>query len=659
MFRFTPLWRIVAPMAGWRDLLTKKSRVGDGGAVTTSFRPRKSPLQERRVKVNPERSIGGDGEAPAAERFRVMAVMVFLSLMFAGVGGRLAFVALMPPAEPRASIREMPKEALRRGNIYDRNGVLVAATLRVYSLYADPKRVLDPAEVAEKVPAVLKGVDPMHLLAQLTDPSRRFIWIKRRLTPDEAVRVNALGLPGLEFREEFVRVYPHKELASHLLGAVDVDNNGLAGVERSFDPVLRSGTDVHLALDVRLQERLRQRVMDAVTESGSKAGWGLVMYAPTREIVAMVSLPDFDPNHLGKASADARFNRVTLASYEMGSTFKLFTLAEGLDDGKITPQTLIDCRVPITIGKYTIKDYHAKKSILNAEEILRYSSNIGAAKIADLSGPEAQQAFMRKLGLLEPVNIGVAEVGPVRYPANWGRIQTFTIAFGHGIMVTPVHLVNAVAALADGFYKTPSVLLGGAPSDTVPPPRRVVQDKTLADIHTLMRDVVLNGSGRQSQLVGYDIGGKTGTAEKISGRGYAKDKNVVSFVGLLPTKNPQYVTLVMLDEPKKGYETGGKSTAPAVGAFYRDLTQVIGMAPDMDEVDAYRAMLARTKQKEDNPYAVYTLSDFRARRAAAAHRGVDSSPVGNGPESSGVSGSSGASGAEDDDTDGPPEEIHD
>lgn len=625
-------------------MLGKKSRRGDGGAVTTGFRPKKSIIQERRVKVNPSRGLRDGGEAPFVERFRVMAVMCALTLMFAGVGGRLAFVALMPPAEPQASIREMPKEALRRGNIYDRNGVLVAATLRVYSLYADPKRVIDPAEVANKVPTVLKDVDPVHLLSQLTDPTRRFVWIKRRLTPDEALKVNALGLPGLEFREEFVRVYPHRHLASHLLGAVDVDNNGLAGVERSFDSVLRRGEDIHLALDVRLQERLRKRISDAVAESGSKAGWGLVMYAPTREIVAMVSLPDFDPNHLGDASADARFNRVTLASYEMGSTFKLFTLAEGLDDGKITPQTLVDCREPIVIGKYTIKDYHAKKSVLNAEEILRYSSNIGAAKIADMSGPEAQQSFLRKLGLLEPVNVGVAEIGPVRYPANWGRIQTFTIAFGHGIMVTPVHLVNAVAALADGFYKTPSVLKGGAPEGSVPAPRRVVKERTLQDIHTLMRDVVLNGSGRSSQLVGYDIGGKTGTAEKISGRGYAKDKNIVSFVGLLPTKNPQYVTLIMLDEPKKGYETGGKSTAPAVGAFYRDLTQVVGIAPDMDEVDAFRAQLARNRQNVDNPYFVYILSDFRAKRAMAAHRAIDSAPVRE---------------FGDDDTDSGADEIHD
>jgi cell division protein FtsI (penicillin-binding protein 3) len=597
-----------------------KKQWGDGGGRDGGgpvFRPKKTPIQQRRVKVHAARGYTAPLEHEglgSGQHFRVVTTMFMLTLAFALVGGRLAYVALMPPAEPRPSIREMPAETLRRGNIYDRNGVLLAATLRVYSVYADPKRVLDPEEIVRRIPEALPGIDVIRLRLLLEDPTRRFIWIKRRLTPDEAQRVNALGLPGLEFREEFVRVYPHRELAGTLLGSVDVDNNGLAGVERSFDSELRAGRDVHLALDVRLQQMLRERISDAVSKSGSKAGWGLVMKAPTREIVALVSLPDFDPNQFGKATPDERFNRVTLGSYEMGSTFKLFTLAQALHEGKITPDTLIDCRTPIVIGKYTIKDYHAKKNVLTAEEVLRYSSNIGAAKIADMSGPEAQKDFMAKIGMLEPANIGVAEMGRVQYPANWGRIQTFTIAFGHGMSVTPVHMVNAVATLADGLVKPASVLLGGVSTTA---PRRVLDERTLADIHNLMRDVVLNGSGRSSQLVGYDVGGKTGTAEKISGRGYSHDKNLVSFVGVLPTKDPQYITLVMLDEPNKGYETGGKSAAPAVGAFYRDLTQLAGLKPDMDEVEAYRQLLTRTKRKADDPWAVYMLSDFRAKRGSA------------------------------------------
>lgn len=605
MSKFKKPWESVTGRGGGRD-------------DAPIFKPKRNPVQQRRVKTHAARgfmpSRSEAVESGVALHFRSVVVMFVLTLAFAGVGGRLAFVGLMPPAEPRASIREMPKETLRRGNIYDRNEVLLAATLKVYSLYADPKRVLDPQDVVRRLPSVLPDIDAAKLKAQLEDPSRRFIWIKRRLTPDEAQRVNALGLPGLEFREEFVRVYPHRSLASHILGAVDVDNTGLAGVERSFNKQLAAGEDVRLGLDVRLQEMLRSRLADMLVKSESKAAWGLVMKAPTREIVAMVSLPDFDPNHLGKAKPEQRFNHVTLGSYEMGSTFKLFTLAQGLVEKKITPDTMIDCRVPITIGRYTIKDYHAKKSILTANEVLRYSSNIGAAKIADMSGPAAQKEFMGKLGFLEPMNIGVAEVGNVRYPSNWGRVQSFTISFGHGMSVTPVHLVNAVATLADGYVKPASVLKGGVSSTN---PVRMIDDATLEQIHVLMRDVVLNGSGRSSAVVGYDIGGKTGTAEKISGRGYSKDKNLVSYVGVLPMKNPEYITLVMIDEPKKGFETGGKSAAPVVGQFYRDLTQLAGIEPAQEEITAYRAHLAKNKMKPDNPWQVYALSEFRARRGSA------------------------------------------
>lgn len=599
----------------WENLTKRGGSAREDAPI---FKPKRSTVQQRKVKTHAARGFMPSRseviENGAAQHFRTVVVMFALTLAFAGVGGRLAFVGLMPPAEPRASIREMPKETLRRGNIYDRNNVLMAATLKVYSLYADPKRILDPKDVVKRLPQALPDLNVARLQALLDDPTRRFIWIKRRLTPEEAQRVNALGLPGLEFREEFVRVYPHRSLASHILGAVDVDNNGLAGVERGFNEKLSAGEDVHLGLDVRLQEMLRQRLADMMVKSESRAAWGLVMKAPTREIVAMVSLPDFDPNHLGEAKPEQRFNHVTLGSYEMGSTFKLFTLAQGLVEGKITPDTLIDCRVPITIGRYTIKDYHAKKSILTANEVLRYSSNIGAAKIADMSGPAAQKEFMGKLGMLEPMNIGVSEVGNVRYPANWGRVQTFTISFGHGMSVTPVHLVNAVATLADGYVKPASVLLGGVSSTT---PTRMIDDPTLEKIHVLMRDVVINGSGRSSAVVGYDIGGKTGTAEKISGRGYSKEKNLVSYVGVLPMKNPEYITLVMLDEPKKGYETGGKSAAPVVGQFYRDLTQLAGIKPDMEEVNAYRALLEKTKRRADDAWSVYMLSDFRAKRGTA------------------------------------------
>ncbi len=614
------------------------------GAMPT-FTPRRTLVQARRIKVptslgfqavlpteNPRGPLG-IGEAGAL-LVRLNLLMLLILAAFTMVAGRLAFVALTPAMEPRPSLREMPREALRRGNIYDRNGILLAATLEVYSLSADPQKILDPEEVAEKLPDILPGLSPVNLLTQLTDPRRRFVWIKRRLTPEQAARVHALGLPGLELRSEFVRVYPHQQLAPHLLGAVDVDNNGLAGVERAFNTTLNRGEDLQLALDVRLQERLRQRVAEAMGVSEAKAAWGVVLKTrteaglPTREIVALVSLPDFDPNHFGQASADSRFNRVTQGSYEMGSTFKLFTVAQGLVNRTITPDTLIDARFPLQIGRFTIKDYRAKKAILTVEQVLRYSSNIGAAKIAEMGGASAQQDFLGKLGLLEPLYAGLAEVGQVRAPTNWGRVQTFTIAYGHGMSVTPLHMVGATATLADGLYMPPSVLKGGLPpSGERIVPRVVISDTQILDsIHRLMRDVVLNGSGRSSQLVGFDIGGKTGTAEKISaGGGYLRDKNLVSFVAAIPMKNPDYVTLIMVDEPVKGYETGGRIAAPAVGAFFRDLTQVVGLPPYMPEVVQFRQILQRVRRTESDPYTPSILTDMRTRNGMAA--GVRNDPV--------------------------------
>lgn len=574
----------------WFGKRGKKAMVGREAPQPFAFTRQSQLVQKRRVKVHhqqgyrvPEKKQHGVGI-----QVRAMVVVFCLCLMMGTMATRLAYVAVMPAVEPRVSIREMPKESLRRGDIYDRNGVLLATTLKTYSLYADPKRVLDVEEIARGVPKVLPEVKASRIRRLLADPSRRFVWLKRRLTPAEAQKVHELGLPGLGFREEFVRVYPLEKLASHVLGAVDIDSNGLAGVERSQNNLLRKGEDVQLAIDIRAQDILTESVADALKKSEAKSAWGVVMDAKSGEIVAMVSLPDYDPNHFGNYPDEARFNRAVLASYEMGSTFKIFTLAQGLAAGHITRDTPVDCREPIHIGRYTIKDYHAKGRVLTATEIIRYSSNIGAAKIADMGGPDEQKDFMRRLGMLQPLNVGVSEVGPVRYPDNWGRIQTFTISFGHGIMVTPMHLVAAVGALStDGYYRVPSVLKGGSGQ----PAHKVVEMSTVRDMRVLMRDVVTSGSGRNAAVLGYDVGGKTGTAEKATSHGYSSDKNVVSFVAAVPMDAPKYITLVMLDEPKHGYHTGGLAAAPAVGEFIQRMGLVAGMMPDMDTVEAQRKAL--------------------------------------------------------------------
>lgn len=590
------------------------------GPTGAPFAFKKSNVSQRhRVKVQHVRGFVQPASAPmgVGEQLRALTVVFGLSLLLGTMAVRLAYVAVMPPAEPRASIREMPKDPLRRGDIYDRNGVLLATTLKTYSLYADPKRILDVNEVARRLPTVLRDMRPERLREALADNNRRFVWLKRRMTPTEAQSIHALGLPGLAFREEYVRLYPMGRMAPHVLGGVDIDNNGLAGVERAHQETLKRGDNLHLAVDVRIQDMLDTSVKEAVDRSGAVAGWGAVMDARTGEILGLVSHPDYDPNHFGRAPDAARFNRAVLASYEMGSTFKIFTLAQGLAENKITPDTPIDCREPIRIGRFTIRDFHAKRSILTATEVLRYSSNIGAAKIADMSGPAAQKEFMDSLGMLRPMNIGVSEVGPVRYPTNWGRIQTFTIAFGHGMMVTPMHLVAGVGALStDGFYRKPSVLKGGDPHEA---PRPVLRPETVAQLRLLMRDTVVSGSGRSSQVLGYDIGGKTGTAEKISGGGYDRSKNVVSYVAALPIEDPRFIALVMLDEPKKGFETGGRSAAPAVGALFRRIGLVEGIKPDMKLVETAQMALERKNRRTQPvppPAAPEAVADLNEQGSA-------------------------------------------
>ena len=553
--------------------------------------PKSSPVQKRRVKVQHRHGFHGPSVVQnTGGQGRLLFVIFVLCLMFTGLAGRLMWLTLVPPVEPRASLRAMPAESLRRGNIYDRNGVMLATTLNVYSLYADPKRVLDADEVQRKLLAVLPDLNRKRLDSLLSQKHRRFVWIQRRLTPDQAQQIHDMGLPGLAFRQEQVRVYPQQHLVSHVLGGVNVDGKGIAGVEASYNSTLMRGEDVRLAVDVGLQEALRTSVSTAMQQSGSVAGWGVVMHAKTGDILALSSLPDYDPNHLGAYKAENRLNRATLGSYEMGSTFKLFTLAQGIADGHVTPDTLIDCREPISIAGFRIRDYHAKKSWLTATEILRYSSNIGAATIADMSGPQGQKRFYDRLGFLNEIDAGLPEVGPVRYPGHWGRVHTMTISYGHGMMVTPLHLVAAVGALVhDGYVRQPHVVLDTPRAA----PRKVIEARYVPQIRDLMRDVVQSGSGRNSQVLGLDIGGKTGTAEKVSASGgYSQDKNLVSFVAAVPLNDPEYVVLVMLDEPKKGFETGGRSAAPAVKNFLQQAAaRNLRLQPDYVQIAQARAKL--------------------------------------------------------------------
>ncbi|GHD54104.1 peptidoglycan glycosyltransferase [Thalassobaculum fulvum] len=481
-----------------------------------------------------------------------------------------------------ASVDPDAQLTVGRADIVDRDGLLLATSLRTPSLYADPKEVLDAEDAAFRLSTVLPEINPAETAAKLAS-DRRFVWLKRNLTPREQQEVNSLGIPGLHFQDEWKRIYPQGTLTAHAVGFTDVDDRGISGVERSFDDVLRGGRDpLRLSLDLRVQHIVREELLRQIATFSAIGGAGVVLDVDTGETIAMVSLPDFDPNVPGQMDPDTLFNRATLGVYEMGSTFKIFNTAMALDAGTATMRSGYDATHPIRIARFTINDDHAKARWLSVPEIFKYSSNIGSVKMALDVGTDGQRAFMAKLGMLRETAIELPERGRPMVPSPWRPINTMTIAFGHGLAVSPLHLVGGVAAIVNGGIRRPVTLLA---SDIPSPGQRVISEQTSHDMRRLMRLVVEDGTGRKADTPGYVVGGKTGTAEKAGGRGGYKQKSLISsFVAAFPMHDPRYVVLIMVDEPKGtketfGYATGGWVAAPAVSRIVARSAPLLGVAP--------------------------------------------------------------------------------
>jgi cell division protein FtsI (penicillin-binding protein 3) len=399
-----------------------------------------------------------------------------------------------------------------------------------------------------------------------------FVWIKRNIPPRQQEAVRQLGIPGLHFRDEPRRVYPNGRTAAHVLGYVNVDNHGLAGVERGAEDLIlerrNRGGVVELALDLRVQHALQDELSAAAATFKARAASGIVMDVNTGEVLALSSLPDFDPNEPGEAAKTALFNSVTLGVYEMGSTFKTFTTAMALDAQKVTFASQFDATNPITMGRFTIADYHPENRLLTVPEIFVHSSNIGTAKMALEVGTTTQKAYLAKMGLLTPVVSEIKEVGSPIVPKRWGDLETMTVSYGHGIAITPLHVAMASAALVNGGKLIKPTMLKRA-SGAVVPFNRIVSEQTSIQMRELLRMVVTQGTGSKADVPGYPVAGKTGTAEKPAGGGYAQ-KNISSFMGVFPARNPLYLVLIVLDEPQgndatAGYATAGWTAAPTAG----------------------------------------------------------------------------------------------
>jgi cell division protein FtsI (penicillin-binding protein 3) len=527
--------------------------------------------------------VTGMERAAQIARSRLLFAAVVFAVGFVVMAARVVDVAILTDGnEPRlARVPAAAPLATGRADIVDRNGVLLATSLRAASLYADPTEIIDPAAAAAQLTGVLTDLKPAHIAAKLVQP-KRFVWIKRHLTPAETFAVNRLGIPGLHFQTEERRVYPHGALAAHVTGFAGVDDTGLAGLEKALDSRIRGDqTPVRTSIDVRLQHIVRQEVQRQIDDFSAVGGVGVVMAVDSGEVHALVSLPDFDANRAEVTPPEARFNRATLGVYEMGSTFKIFNTAMALESGAVTLRDGYDATKPIRIARFTISDYHAQKRWLSVPEIFMYSSNIGSVKIALDVGTEDQRAFLARLGFLDRLALELPETGTPMTPRPWRQINTMTISYGHGLSVTPLHLAGAVSTVVNGGLRHAPTLLA---QDTPATGQRVFSADTSKAMRRLLRLVVKSGTGRNADARGFLVGGKTGTAEKSGVGGYRRKALLSSFVAAFPLNAPKFVILVMVDEPKgnersHGYATGGWVAAPAVKRIVARMAPLYGILP--------------------------------------------------------------------------------
>lgn len=476
-----------------------------------------------------------------------------------------------------------------RRDIIDRNGVLLATSIKTVSLYADPHLIIDIEEAARGLARIFADQNYGELLQKLQS-DKRFVWIKRNMTPDEQAAVLELGQPGLAFQQEYKRLYPQGAMTVHIVGYSGVDSQGLSGIEQGFNSILmHDGDPLQLTADVRLQHVLRREIQKTMTDFTAAAGSGLIMDIKTGELLAAVSLPDFDPHMPGPAKDEAKFNRVTLGTYELGSVFKIFTTAALFEQQDVPMKTSYDTRNPIKVGRFTISDYHPENRVQTIPEIFMHSSNIGTAMMAQQIGTDGLKNFFNDLGFFKPIAFDLPEVGKPQIPNPWREVSTLTTSYGHGIAITPLQLASATATIiGDGTLVQPHLLMNEKRNEKGAV--RVVSPETSEKMREMLRLVVRHGTGSKADVPGFMVGGKTGTAEKsINGR-YVKNALISSFIGAFPMNDPRYLVLVMIDDPKPnkssyGYATAGWTAAPAVGRVIAGMANIYGLVPDDNKID--------------------------------------------------------------------------
>ncbi|HEY1473276.1 MAG TPA: penicillin-binding protein 2 [Pseudolabrys sp.] len=535
---------------------------------------------------------------------------------FAAVYGVIALRLVMfaEQSDGYAIRRSVGQDALAtaRPDILDRNGTVLATDVKAPSLFAEPRKLIDVDEAEELLTAVLPDLDATEVRERLSS-KRGFVWLKREITPKQQQEIHRLGIPGVGFLTENKRVYPNGPVVSHEIGHVNIDNQGIAGIEKWLDGqglaalhMAGLATDqlqqpVQLALDLRIQFALRDELVAAREKFKAKASSGVIVNVNTGEILALASEPDYDPNNPREANDPTRINRLTTGVYEMGSTFKSLTLAMALDSGKVTLDSKFDARGDLHYGKFTIHDFHAQHRILSVPEIFTYSSNIGTARMALSLGVDYHKAFLKKLGQLDRLRTELPESAEPLVPKHWGELNTVTIAFGQGLSVAPLQAVMGISALVNGGKLIAPTFLKRDQAEADRLAKRVIKPETSDKMRYLMRLNVEKGTATRANVAGYYVGGKTGTSEKVVGGRYSKTKVLTSFTAIMPADNPQYLLLIMLDEPQglaetHGFATSGWNAVPVGAKVIERVAPLLDIPPRFNLPKADQLLLASAKE---------------------------------------------------------------
>jgi cell division protein FtsI (penicillin-binding protein 3) len=545
--------------------------------------------QETDGGSQPGQSDPGGANGP----LRTLIATLAMALFFMAIGAQLVRLALAGLTDSSISLSETVAQSYARPDIVDRNGRLLATDVEAYSLFADPARVLDRDEVIEKLAVVFPDLDSNALRRDLSGRDRRFVWVRRGLPPRTAQVVHDLGLPGLDFRRELRRAYPGGNLAGHVLGYVNIDNKGVSGIERYVDDIVgveavQSATraerpPVRLSLDIGVQHAVEAELADAVKRYEAQGAAGIVLDVDTGEIVASASLPDVDPARPNMDSA--RADKISGSTFELGSVFKTLTVAMAIDQALATPETIVDVRKELKSGGFTIKDLHPLRRPLTVAEIFLHSSNVGAAMLALQAGPDRFQAFLRHMQLTDAIKTEAGNVSPPQLPPRWGETETITASYGHGIALAPLQFAAAASAVVNGGRKvTPTYIKRPFDSSVADIP--LMSASTSTKMRDLMRRNVAEpaGTGKRADVPGYQVGGKTGTAEMPGVGGYREKAVISSFLAAFPMDKPRYLVFVMLFEPKANKETGGevlasRNAAPTTARVISRIGPLLGMLP--------------------------------------------------------------------------------